>query len=49
MQEKMTSYFDAGAKEVWVCHEAGKVEFYDSQGKINPSKLVKDFPQTIQL
>jgi Uma2 family endonuclease len=29
MREKRKLYFERGAKEVWLCHENGKMEFYN--------------------
>lgn len=49
MREKKKLYFDKGAKEVWLCHENGKVEFYDSKGEIEQSKLFPDFPKLIEV
>ena len=37
LQEKMTLYLEAGAKEVWLVAENGKVEFYNNSGKISRS------------
>jgi Uma2 family endonuclease len=49
IEEKKTLYFDAGAKEVWVCSKAGVMTFFDRAGAIAQSKLCPDFPKRIAL
>jgi Uma2 family endonuclease len=51
MREKMTLYFDAGAREVWVCKDSGAMLFFHS-GKGRParlSRLFPDFPARVEL
>jgi Uma2 family endonuclease len=51
IQEKMALYFDAGAKEVWLCETSGAMKFFmaaDSQ-PIRASKLCPEFPALVQL
>jgi Uma2 family endonuclease len=51
IEEKMALYFDAGAKEVWVCSRSGMMRFYES-GKSRPMKssgLSPEFPKQIKL
>jgi Uma2 family endonuclease len=50
IKEKMTLYFDAGAKEVWVCADSGAMRFFDSS-LVNrgESKLCPKFPKRIGL
>lgn len=45
--EKRQLYFEAGAQEVWVCHDDGRVEFFDASGQLPNSSLVSDFPAKI--
>src|SRR6266567_3849994 len=33
IQEKMALYFDAGAKEVWICAESGTMSFFGPKGE----------------
>ena len=47
MIEKRKLYFEAGAKEVWICDEQGNIQFYLPQGKIHDSLLIKGFPDKI--
>jgi len=51
IREKMTLYFDAGAKEVWICDKSGTVQFFigdaTSPGKF--SQLCPEFPARVEL
>jgi len=47
MLEKMRLYFEAGAKEMWTCDEAGKISFYNQEGNIPQSLLITEFPKNI--
>ena len=49
MQGKRTLYFQKGAKEVWLCSEEGHLTFFDTNGKLECSTMVPDFPQSIEL
>lgn len=49
MNEKKKLYFERGAKEVWLCYENGKVEFYDAKKEIPQSAIFTDFPKTIEV
>jgi Uma2 family endonuclease len=51
IQEKMALYFDAGAKEVWLCENSGEMKFFLSPATPSAltSKLCADFPAQIQL
>jgi Uma2 family endonuclease len=51
MLEKMQLYFAAGAKEVWLCDEDGKMEFFasDAAGAVLVSKLCPAFPVRVEL
>lgn len=52
MAHKKTLYFDAGAEEVWLCAEDGKMTFYT---KDNPDVIAEqstkcpDFPKVVKL
>jgi Uma2 family endonuclease len=43
MDEKIRLYLEKGALEVWIVDEYAKVSFYSHTGKIESSKLVKNF------
>jgi Uma2 family endonuclease len=49
--EKMSLYFDAGAKEVWQCDRSGKISFFaDGHSKaLRASALCPDFPKRVKL
>ena len=49
MQEKMALYFDAGAREVWLCETDGAMKFFAGGVSVHASKLCPDFPKQIQL
>jgi Uma2 family endonuclease len=48
MEFKQRLYFEAGAKEVWICNEQGQITFSNEQSQLDRSALVPDFPQLIQ-
>jgi Uma2 family endonuclease len=51
IQEKMALYFDADAKEVWLCSRSGAMSFF-SPGAAKPmrlSKICPRFPKQIEL
>jgi len=51
MKEKMALYFDAGAKEVWLCARSGAVSFF-RPGAALPSRASEScpqFPQQVEL
>lgn len=51
IQEKMALYFDAGAKEVWLCAQSGAMSFF-SPGATRPmraSKVCPQFPKQVEL
>ena len=51
IQEKMALYFDARAREVWLCAESGAVSFF-SPGTRQPmraSEVCPQFPKQIEL
>jgi Uma2 family endonuclease len=48
MNEKMAIYFDAGAKECWLCEEDGRVRFFVGSGdEVAMSGTCPDFPENI--
>ena len=47
MQTKRALYFEAGAIEVWLCSQQGRLTFYNSDGKLKNSRLAPDFPNSI--
>src|ERR1051325_442590 len=51
IQEKKALYFDAGAKEVWLCSGVGAMRFYgrDDARPILRSRLCPDFPKRVML
>lgn len=50
IEEKRRLYFEEGAREVWLCHPSGKMEFFDSadEGPIGVSGLFPDFPLEVE-
>jgi len=51
IKEKAALYFDAGAKEVWLCSASGQMTFL-AAGQIHPlraSQLCSQFPNKIEL
>ena len=49
MNEKRKLYFERGAREVWICRENGKVEFYNRKGEIAKSDIFPQFPKEIEV
>lgn len=51
IQEKMTLFFDAGAKEVWVCSGSGAMSFFGPKAgdTLNSSRLCPEFPNRVKL
>ncbi len=51
MKEKMALYFDAGAREVWLCARSGTMSFFRA-GAARPwpsSELCPQFPRQVEL
>jgi Uma2 family endonuclease len=51
LREKMALYFDAGAREVWLCSESGTMRFFCA-GEPEPipaSRLCPEFPPQVEL
>ena len=49
MLEKRTLYFEAGAKEVWLCDENGVMQFFNAEKELTRSLLVPDFPEKVDI
>lgn len=49
MKQKRRLYFEAGAEEVWLCDEVGRMLFYTPQGAQDRSQLAPAFPKQISL
>ncbi len=50
LEEKTALYFEAGAREVWICDENRKVSFFvGSSEAAEVSALCPDFPGTVEL
>jgi Uma2 family endonuclease len=49
MLEKSALYFEAGAKEVWLCDENGEMCFFNPQQQLKQSQLVPAFPLKINI
>jgi Uma2 family endonuclease len=47
LQEKVALFLEAGAKEVWLVHESGSIEFYDATGQIVQSRLAGAVPNLL--
>jgi hypothetical protein len=51
LRERIALFFDAGAREVWICVDSGAMEFYleASTGTAPASALFPTFPRKIDL
>ncbi len=49
MAEKRQLYFEAGAKEVWLCSESGELSFFNAGQPIIQSELAPKFPSKIEI
>jgi Uma2 family endonuclease len=50
IEEKMALYFDAGAREVWVCGSFGEMTFFAlGMVKLEASQLCPSFPSRIEV
>jgi Uma2 family endonuclease len=50
IEEKITLYFDAGAKEVWICNTMGTMSFRtcsDPKMILSKSEICPDFPESV--
>lgn len=50
IREKMALYFDAGAREVWVCAKSGAMSFFGPGARpMRSSKRCPQFPKQVEL
>jgi Uma2 family endonuclease len=52
IEEKMALYFDAGAKEVWLCSQRGAMSFFSPGATTRPlqtSRICPRFPKQVEL
>ncbi len=49
MEAKRALYFEAGAKEVWLCDRESTLSFYDASGVLESSYRVPSFLVTVSL
>jgi Uma2 family endonuclease len=49
MEEKKQLYFEAGAREFWLCDEEGNMRFFNPRGKLTRSELFGEFPEHIDI
>lgn len=51
LHEKMALYFDAGAREVWLCAKGGTMSFFTAGGAlpVRESKVCPRFPRQVKL
>ncbi len=51
INDKKALYFEAGAKEVWLCDEKGRITFYGAEvtRPLKASRLCPQFPTKIEL
>jgi hypothetical protein len=49
MAEKRQLYFEAGALEVWLCDESGRLRFFEPGGEISDSRCAPGFPALIEI
>jgi Uma2 family endonuclease len=49
VMQKKSLYFEAGAKEVWLCSENGDMRFFNPEHELIHSELVPDFPLKIEV
>lgn len=50
LEEKRALYFEAGAKEVWICDENQELSFFVENSELKAqSSLIPDFPTKVEL
>ena len=47
MLEKGQLYFEAGAKELWLCDESGIMQFFTKNGEVDHSIIIPRFPKQV--
>jgi len=46
---KRALYFNAGAREVWICERNNKIAFFDPEGLLKESVICPEFPSELDL
>ncbi|MCL5405674.1 MAG: Uma2 family endonuclease [Deltaproteobacteria bacterium] len=49
LEEKKQLYFEAGAREFWLCDENGNMRFFNPQGELKRSEFFGEFPVRIDI
>lgn len=49
MMEKKNLYFTQGATEFWLCGKDGTMSFFNREGPLSASQMIKDFPGKIEI
>ena len=49
MAEKRALYFQAGALEVWLCDDTGRIDFFGPDGERSKSEIAPTFPSRIEI
>lgn len=47
LHRKKALYFEAGAKEVWICDRMGNMTFHTPEGQVAKSPMCPNFPATV--
>jgi Uma2 family endonuclease len=49
IEERKRLFFDAGAREVWICSKTGGMTFFGKTGALETSNLCPGFPKKLKL
>ncbi len=49
LEEKRHLYFEVGAKEFWLCDDAGNMRFFNPEGELKRSEMFGEFPAHIDI
>jgi len=49
LEEKRRLYLEAGAEEVWLCDEEGRIGFFDASGPLTRSRRCPKFPTRVRI
>ncbi len=49
MEEKKELYFERGARECWLCTDAGEILFYEAGRRLVKSAMIPRFPAQVRL
>ncbi|MGC8490954.1 MAG: Uma2 family endonuclease [Syntrophobacteraceae bacterium] len=49
LEEKRQLYFQAGAREFWLCEENGNMRFFNPEGELGRSDIFGDFPARLDI